>query len=177
MSNLIPVGTYVLDPSHSRLGFSVRHAMVTKVRGAFSGVTGTGVASEDGSGMIDVVIDASTIDTRSADRDAHLKSGDFFDVENFPDLTFKGSFHEDNGRVVLEGNLTIRGASRPLTIELDYTGMATDPFGNERVGLEGSVVVNRTDWGLTWNAALEAGGLLVSEKVTLEFEISAIRQA
>lgn len=175
---LIPQGRYVLDPAHSRVGFSVRHAMVTKVRGAFSGVTGTGVVGEDGSGSLEVVVDVASIDTRNADRDAHLRSGDFFDVERFPSMVFVASEAVQEGEQVrVSGDLTIRDVTRPVSFVLEFTGRATDPFGNDRVGLEGQVVVNRTDWGLTWNAALEAGGLLVGEKVTLEFEISAIREA
>ena len=173
-------GTYVLDGSHSQLGFIARHAMVTKVRGAFNGVSGT--ATIDGSNpaasSLNVTVETATVDTRSEQRDGHLKSADFFDVENFPEITFVGTgFAVDGDEVEVTGDLTIKGVTHPLTIPFAFTGAAIDPFGNERVGFEGSVVVNRKDWNLTWNAALETGGVLVSEKVTLAFDISAIKQA
>ena len=173
-------GTYVLDPSHSQLGFVARHAMVTKVRGSFNGVTGT--ATIDGANpsesSLTVTVDTTTVDTRSEQRDGHLKSPDFFDVEQYPEITFVATgFAVDGNEVEVTGDLTIKGVTHALTVPFEFEGAATDPFGNERVGFEGSVVVNRKDWNLTWNAALETGGVLVSEKVTLEFDISAIKQA
>lgn len=174
-------GTYNLDLSHSRVGFVARHAMVAKVRGSFDEVTGT--ASIDGANpsasSLEVTIQAASIDTRDANRDAHLRSADFFDVENYPTLTFVGTGFEitDESTVKVTGDLTIRGVTKPVTVPFEFGGVAVDPFGNERVGFEGSVVVNRKDWDLTWNAALEAGGVLVSEKVTLELEISAVKAA
>ena len=173
-------GTYTIDPSHTRLGFSTRHAMVTKVRGSFNEVEGTATTGpnlQDAS--IDLTIQATSIDTRSEDRDAHLRSADFFDVETYPTLTFRSTevtaIDEQNLRVT--GDLTIRDTTRPVTVDFEYAGGATDPFGNERIGFEGAVKVNRKDFGLTWNAALETGGVLVSENVTLEFEVSAIKSA
>jgi polyisoprenoid-binding protein YceI len=174
-------GDYVLDTSHSRVGFVARHAMVTKVRGAFNEVEGSGHldAADPAKSSLKVVIDAASIDTRNADRDAHVRGADFFDVENHPKITFESTAVEvvDDTTFRVTGDLTIRGVTKPVTFDLEYTGTAVDPFGNTRLGLEGSVQVNRKDWGLTWNAALDAGGLLVSEKVTLEFEISAIKTA
>lgn len=173
-------GTYALDPSHSRIGFVTRHAMVTKVRGSFNDFEGTATTGE---GLADpsiaVTIQVASVDTRSADRDAHLRSGDFFDVEKYPTITFRSTKIDavDAGTLRVTGDLTIKDVTRPVTIDFEYNGSATDPFGNERVGLEGSVVVNRKDFGLTWNAALETGGVLVSEKVTLEFEVSAVKAA
>lgn len=173
-------GTYVLDASHSQLGFIARHAMVTKVRGSFNEVTGT--ATIDGSNpsasSLSVTIQAASIDTRSEGRDAHLRSADFFDAEQYPELTFVATgFAVDGDVVEVTGDLTIKGVTHAVTIPFEFQGAAVDPFGNERIGFEGSVVVNRKDWNLNWNAALEAGGVLVSEKVTLEFEVSAIKQA
>lgn len=173
-------GTYALDPSHSRIGFVTRHAMVTKVRGSFNDFEGTATTGEGlADPSIDVTIQVASVDTRSADRDAHLRSGDFFDVEKYPTITFRSTKIDavDAGTLRVTGDLTIKDVTRPVTIDFEYNGSATDPFGNERVGLEGSVVVNRKDFGLTWNAALETGGVLVSEKVTLEFEVSAVKAA
>ena len=172
-------GTYTIDPSHSRIGFVARHAMVTKVRGSFNEFTGSGYfdAEDPSKSKVELTIQANSIDTRNADRDNHLRSNDFFDMENHPEITFVSTSVEkvDDETFRLTGDLTIKGVSKPVTVDLEYTGSAKDPFGNQRIGLEGSTQVNRKDWGLTWNAPLEAGGVLVSEKVTLEFEVSAIR--
>lgn len=172
-------GTYVIDPSHTRVGFVARHAMVTKVRGAFNEVDGKATTDENlENASIDVTINTASVDSRNADRDAHLKGDDFFDVEQFPAITFKSTDVQAKGDdLVVTGDLTIKDVTKPVTIEFDYEGGATDPFGNQRIGFEGKTVVNRSEFGLTWNAALEAGGVLVSDKVTLEFEVSAIRQA
>lgn len=173
-------GTYVLDASHSQLGFVARHAMVTKVRGSFNEVAGT--ATLDGANpsasTLSVTMQAASVDTRSEGRDAHLRSADFFDVETYPEITFTGTdFVVDGDVITVTGDLTIKGVTHSVTIPFEFQGAATDPFGNQRIGFEGSVVVNRKDWNLNWNAALEAGGVLVSEKVTLELEVSAIKQA
>ncbi len=172
-------GTYGIDPAHSRIGFVARHAMVTKVRGSFNEFDGTGYfdADDPAGSHLELRIKAASIDTRNADRDAHLRSNDFFDMETYPEITFTSTSVEqvgaDDYRVT--GDLTIKGTTKPVTVDLEYTGSATDPFGNQRIGFEGKTTINRKDWGVTWNAALEAGGVLVSEKVTLEFEVSAIR--
>lgn len=172
-------GWYDLDPAHSRIGFVARHAMVTKVRGSFNDVSGRGYldAADPSRSSLRVTIKVDSVDTRNADRDAHLRGADFFEVDTYPEITFESTKVEPQGGNVFRvtGDLTIKGVTKPVTLDLELTGSATDPFGNDRVGLEGSVVVNRKDWGLTWNAVLEAGGVLVSEKVTLEFEVSAIK--
>jgi polyisoprenoid-binding protein YceI len=172
-------GTYAIDPSHSRIGFVARHAMVTKIRGSFNEFEGTGYfdAEDPSQSHLQLTIQAASIDTRSADRDGHLRSNDFFDMEAYPEVTFASTAVEaaDESTFRVTGDLTIKDVTKPVTIAFDYAGTAVDPFGNHRLGLEGSVVVNRKDWGVNWNAALEAGGVLVSEKVTLEFEVSAIK--
>lgn len=172
-------GTYVLDSSHSRVGFIARHAMIAKVRGAFDRYEGKAVinGAEPNASTLEVTIDAASIDTREENRDAHLRSADFFNTENYPSITFVGTSFNivDESSVEVTGTLTIKDVSRPVTIPFEYGGTAVDPFGNERIGLEGQVSVNRKDWGLTWNAALEAGGVLVGEKVILELEVSAVK--
>jgi polyisoprenoid-binding protein YceI len=174
-------GTYAIDPAHSRIGFSARHALVTKVRGSFNEFEGTGYfdAEDPTRSSVQLTIKAASIDTRNADRDAHLRSNDFFDLEQHPEITFVSTSVEqvdaDSYRVT--GDLAINGVTNSVTVDFEYAGAAVDPFGNQRIGLEGKTTVNRKDWGITWNAALEAGGVLVSEKVTLEFEVSAIRAA
>jgi len=173
-------GDYTIDPSHSRLGFVARHAMVTKVRGEFTGFSGTAHidAADPARSSVSVTIDAATVSTGSKDRDGHLSSADFFDVENHPELTFVStSVSREGDEWTIAGDLTIKGTAQPVAIVFEQTGSAQDPFGNVRVGFEGDVTVNRKDWGLSWNAALETGGVLVSEKVKLEFDISAIRNA
>ncbi|HEX6568627.1 MAG TPA: YceI family protein [Acidimicrobiales bacterium] len=174
-------GTYAIDPAHSRIGFVARHAMITKVRGSFNEFTGTGYFdTEDPSkSHLQLTIEAASIDTRNADRDGHLRTNDFLDMEKYPQITYTSTsvsqLDADTYRVT--GDLTIKGVSKPVTVDFEYAGTAVDPFGNHRIGLEGSVVINRKDWGVNWNAALDAGGVLVSEKVTLEFEVSAIKAA
>jgi polyisoprenoid-binding protein YceI len=189
MSTLTPTATsisdltgeYTLDAGHSRIGFVARHAMVTKVRGSFNEVAGSGYfdAADPSNSRLEVTIQAASIDTRNADRDAHLRGNDFFDMENYPEIRFVSTGVEpvDESTYRVAGDLTIKDVTKPVTIDFELTGSAVDPFGNHRLGLEGRVVVNRKDWGVSWNAALEAGGVLVSEKVTLEFEVSAIKTA
>lgn len=174
-------GNYKLDPSHTRIGFVTRHAMVTKVRGSFDEFDGTGYfdAENPSNSRLSLTIKAASVDTRSADRDAHLRGNDFLDVEHYPEITYVSTAVEqvDDTRFRVTGDLTIKGVTRPVTVDLELTGSATDPFGNQRIGLEGTATINRKDFGVTWNVALEAGGVLVSDKVTLEFEISAVRDA
>src|SRR5215218_7155756 len=174
-------GTYVIDPAHTRLGFVARHAMVTKVRGAFNEFEGSAVVdSTDFSKSTGrLTIQAASIDTRNEQRDAHLRSNDFLAMEEYPQITFTSTGIRQTGptSVELTGDLTVRGVTNTVTIPFEFEGAATDPFGNLRVGFEGSVVINRKDYGVTWNVALETGGVLVSDKVTLEFEVSAIKTA
>ncbi|TQK51629.1 polyisoprenoid-binding protein YceI [Streptomyces sp. SLBN-118] len=174
-------GDYNLDPAHSSIGFTVRHAMVTNVRGSFGDFSGSlhlnGADPHRSTAEIDVKI--SSIDTGIADRDGHLRSGDFFEAEQFPLMTFRSTHAEQLGGDTyrITGDLTIKDVTRPLAIDLEFNGSATDPYGNERVGFEGKAEILRSDWGLTWNAALETGGVMVSDKVKLSFDISAIKAA
>ena len=172
-------GTYALDPTHSRIGFVARHAMVTKVRGAFNEFEGTATLDFDdvSRSSASVTISAASIDTRQAQRDAHLRSNDFLAMEEFPTITFTSTAarQSSDAEFELDGDLTIRGVTRPVTVPFTFEGSAKDPYGNTRVGFEGSVVVNRKDFGVSYNAALETGGVLISDKVTLEFEVSAVK--
>ncbi|MFJ1898248.1 MULTISPECIES: YceI family protein [unclassified Streptomyces] len=174
-------GDYTIDPAHSSIGFTVRHAMVTNVRGSFGEHEGSlrldGSNPAGSTASIDVRI--ASVDTGIADRDGHLVSGDFFDAEKFPLMTFRSTSAEQLGgdKYRVTGDLTIKDVTRPLAIDLEFNGSATDVYGNERVGFEGGTEILRSDWGLTWNAALETGGVMVSDKVKLNFDISAIKAA
>jgi len=171
-------GTYAIDPTHSRVGFVARHAMVTKVRGSFNEFVGSGFFDGDdpSNSKLSLTIEAKSIDTRNADRDGHLRSNDFFDMDTYPQITFVSTGVVANGETYeVSGDLTIKDVTRPVTVGLEYTGAAVDPFNNSRIGFEGSTTINRKDWNVSWNAPLEAGGVLVGEKVVLEFEVSAIR--
>jgi polyisoprenoid-binding protein YceI len=174
-------GNYQLDVSHSRIGFSARHAMVTKVRGAFNDFEGSGYFDEatPANSHVEVTIKAASIDTRNPDRDAHLRGNDFFAMDQYPEITFRSTTVQkvDHASYRVSGDLTIKAVTKPVSVDFEFTGSAVDPWGNLRLGFEGSTTINRKDWGVNWNAALEAGGVLVSEKVTLEFEISAVKTA
>ncbi|MGW6528810.1 YceI family protein [Streptomyces venezuelae] len=172
-------GEYTIDPSHTTIGFVARHAMVTNVKGSFLDFTGSLHldGSEPSRSTASLDIKMESIDTGNADRDGHLKSADFFKTDEFPEMTFRSTKTEalggDDYRVT--GDLTILGTTKPVTIDLEFNGSAKDPFGNERVGFEGKAEILRSEWGLTWNAALETGGMLVSDKIKLSFDISAIK--
>ncbi len=172
-------GTWTIDATHTRIGFVARHAMVTKVRGAFNEFEGTVTYDAVRPEKIDarVTIKAASIDTRNAQRDAHLRSNDFLAMETYPDITFISTEIRQTGADTFDlyGDLTIRGITKPVTIPFTFDGTAIDPYGNQRLGFEGAVTINRKDFGVNWNAALEAGGVLVSEKVVLEFEVAAIK--
>ncbi len=171
-------GSYTIDPVHSELAFVTRHAMVTKVRGTFSDFVGVATSAP---GLVDaeisLTIQVSSVDTRSRDRDDHLRGDDFFVVSTYPTIRFRSTSvtARDDHTLRVVGGLTIKAVTRPITIDFSFNGSAVDPFGNERYGFEGAARVNRKDWGLTWNAAMEAGGVLVSEQVTLEFAIALVK--
>ncbi|MGE7435617.1 YceI family protein [Kitasatospora sp. NPDC001175] len=172
-------GAYTIDQAHSRIGFGVRHAMVTNVRGEFAEYEGK--LQLDGSNpansSAELVIKVASIDTNQAQRDEHLRTGDFFAADTYPEIAFRSTsiqrLRDDSYR--MSGNLTVKDTTRPVTLDLDFTGSATDVYGANRVGFEGSTTIDRTQWGLTYNAALETGGVLIGEKVKLTFDISAVR--
>jgi polyisoprenoid-binding protein YceI len=173
-------GDYTIDTAHSRIGFVARHAMVTKVRGAFTDFEGTAHVdtSDPAASHVSLTIKTASVDTGVADRDGHLASPDFFDVENYPEIAFVSTdVSRDGAEWTVTGDLTIKDVTKPVTVVFEEGGSAKDPFGNLRIGFEGETTVNRKDWGLSWNAALETGGFLVSEKVKLEFDVSAIRNS
>lgn len=174
-------GTYTLDTAHSRLGFVARHAMVTKVRGAFNDFTGeiTVNGADPSKSSVSVTAQVASIDTRNAQRDEHLRTNDFLDATVYPEITFVSTAiaHRGDNDFEVTGDLTIKDVTKSITFPLEYQGSATDPFGNQRIGFEGSTQITRSDYGVAFNVALEAGGVLVSDKVTLEFEISAIKSA
>ncbi|MFF9364418.1 YceI family protein [Streptomyces griseoluteus] len=174
-------GDYTIDPAHTSIGFTARHAMVTNVKGSFTEFTGSlhldGENPAKSTATLDVVMDS--IDTGNTDRDTHLKSADFFKTDEFPTMTFRSTGAESLGGddYRITGDLSILGVTRPITIDLEFNGAATDPFGNQRVGFEGKAELLRSEWGLTWNAALETGGVLISDKIKLNFDVSAIKNA
>jgi polyisoprenoid-binding protein YceI len=171
----LPAGTWTVDPSHSELGFVARHLMVTKVRGQFKEFEGTvkvGDAITDS--QVTAVAQLGSVDTGSADRDAHLRSADFFDVENNPTMSFTSTEVTEN---TLKGDLTIKGVTRPVEFELDFGGLATDPWGNQKAGFEAETEINRKDFGLEWNVALEGGGVLVSEKIKVKLDVQLLKAA
>lgn len=172
-------GTYTIDPAHSRLGFSARHAMVTKVRGQFDDFAGTAVVdgANPAASNVEVTIQTASINTNNEQRDEHLRTGDFLAIEQYPTITFASTNVEavDDETVRITGDLTIKETTKSVSIDFEFGGAATDPFGNPRIGFEGSTSINRQDFGVTWNAALETGGVLVSDKVTIDIEISAVK--
>jgi polyisoprenoid-binding protein YceI len=174
-------GTYTVDTAHSRFGFVARHAMVTKVRGSFNEFEGSATIDGDNpaNSSVTISLDVASVDTRNAQRDGHLRTNDFLDVENYPKITFTSTSitHDGGDDFQVTGDLTVKDVTKSITIPLEFQGSATDPFGNQRIGFEGSTQIQRSDYGVTYNAALETGGVLVSDKITLEFEISAIKSA
>ena len=172
--------TYEIDSSHSAAHFSVRHLMISNVKGEFSKVTGTVVYDPNNvnATRIDATIDATTINTRDEQRDAHLRSADFFDTEKYPTLTFKSTqVSKSKNKLRVTGDLTIHGVTREVILDVDGpTAEVKDPWGNTRVGATASTKINRKDWGLTWNSALETGGVLVGEEVTITLDIEAVKK-
>ena len=174
-------GNYTVDAAHTRIGIRARHAMVTTVRGSFTEFGGEArlEPAHPPSSSVWLRIRTATVDTGQADRDAHLRSADFLDVEQFPEIVFVSTEVEqvDVDVFRVTGDLTIRDTTRPVTVDFTLTGSARDPFGNVRVGFEGALAIQRSDWGLTWNTVLDTGGVLVSDRIQIEFDVSAIRKA
>jgi polyisoprenoid-binding protein YceI len=171
-------GTWAIDPAHTRVGFVARHLMASKVRGSFESFSGTiEVADDLTQSKIDVAIDTASVTTSATDRDNHLRSGDFFDVENFPTMRFTSTEVKDlgDGEYQVIGDLTIKDITKPVTLDTTYLGIISDPWGNGKAMLEASTKINRENWGLTWNAPLEAGGVLVSKEITVELEVQAAK--
>ncbi|WP_438353331.1 YceI family protein [Microbacterium sp. CJ88] len=172
-------GTWVLDPSHSEVGFSVRHMMISKVRGSFGIKEAILVAPENPlEATLTAHVDATSLDTKDEGRDQHLRSADFFDVETFPTIDFVSTgVRVENGDMLVDGDLTIRGTTKPVTFDVDFGGFGSDPWGNYKAGATAKTVINREDFGLTWNAALETGGVLVGKDVTIELDLQGAYQA
>ena len=171
----IPAGTWAVDASHTEVGFVARHLMVSKVRGYFKDVEGTVEVAEDiTQSRVDVTAQIASVETGSADRDAHLKSEDFFDAEQFPTMRFVSTSFDGS---TLTGDLTIKDVTRSVEFDVDFGGVGQDPWGNTKAGFEATATVNRKDWGLTWNAAVEGGGVLVSDKITINIDVQLAKQA
>ena len=172
LSELSP-GTWTVDPAHSDVAFVARHLMVTKVRGRFTDVSGTvRVAEEFSDSTVTAAASVASVATGNDDRDAHLRSDDFFAADEFPEITFASTAVTPSS---LTGDLTIKGVTKPVTFDLEFSGVAADPWGNTKAAFEARTIVNRKDWGLTWNAALEGGGVLVSDQVTLTLDIQLLK--
>lgn len=172
-------GDYQIDTAHSRMGFVARHAMVAKVRGNFGEFEGHAHldAEQPERSSAEITIQVASINTGNVDRDAHLRTNDFFDAPTHPTMTFKSTKVEALGddRYRMTGDLTLKGRTNPVAVEWEFAGVAKDPMGNLRAGFEGGTTINRKDWGVEWNAPLETGGVLVSDEITLELEVSAIK--
>jgi polyisoprenoid-binding protein YceI len=176
-SSLPAAGTWTIDPSHSTVGFTIRHMMVSKVRGRFGAFEGTITIAEDPlASSVSATIDAASIDSRDAKRDEHLRSADFLDTERFPTLSFVSRSVKPvaDGAYVLAGDLTIRDVTRPVELSLQPAGVATDPWGGTRAGFEASTEISRKDFGLEWNLALETGGFVLGDKVRIDLDVEAV---
>ena len=174
-------GDYAVDVAHTRIGIRARHAMVTTVRGAFTEFSGTAHldTAKPSASSVTLRIATASIDTGTPDRDGHLRSADFLDVERFPEMVFTSTDVEqvDDDVYRVTGDLTIKDVTRSVSVDFTMTGSALDPFGNTRVGFEGALAIKRSDWDLTWNAVLETGGVLVSDRIQVEFDVSAIKES
>ena len=178
LATALPAGTYSIDPVHSRVEFAVRHLGIATVRGHFGSFEGSFEIGDDlASAKASGSVEAASVNTQEPQRDDHLRSPDFFDVERFPRIEFSSKEIRplDDDRFEIVGDLTLHGVTREITLSAEILGTESDPWGNERIGLEARGELNRKDYGITWNAALETGGVLVSDKITLEFDVSAIK--
>jgi polyisoprenoid-binding protein YceI len=176
---IAPAGTWTVDPSHSSVEFQVKHMGIATVKGFFHGFEGSLVIGEDGSHRAEGTVDVATVDTREAKRDEHLRSPDFFDAERFPELTFASTAirAEDDDEYVIEGELTIHGVTQPVSLRAEVTGTDTDPWGNERVALDVTGRIKRSDYGMAFNQALGSGNMLVGDAVKIAIAVSAVKSA
>ncbi len=175
----IPVpaaGRWIIDGSHTSAEFVARHLMVTKVRGRFGAIGGTlDVAENPKDSSVAVTIETSSVSTGDADRDGHIKSPDFFDIENYPEMTFASTAVQAHGSSwIVDGDLTIKDVGKPVSLEFDFAGIVTDPWGNQKAAFSATTTIDREDWNLNWNVALETGGVLVSKKIGIEIEMQAV---
>jgi polyisoprenoid-binding protein YceI len=175
---VLPAGTWAIDPVHSTVGFSVRHLMVSKVRGVFDSVSGAITVADDGSASVRAEIAVESVNTRNEQRDAHLRAADFFDAEKFPTATFSSTgVRQDGDRYVVDGDFTLKGVTKPISLELEFNGVNPGMGHGEVAGFEASVVLNRKDFGIDIDMPLETGGAVVGDKVTITLEIEAVKQA
>jgi polyisoprenoid-binding protein YceI len=173
-------GTWVLDPAHTEIGFVARHAMVTKVRGNFEEFEGSAVVDQanPAASVVKAVIKTASVNTGNADRDGHVRGDDFFAVEQFPEMTFESTSFDISGQSgTVTGDLTLKGITKPVTLDVEVFGVEEDPFGNVRIGFEASTKINRKDFGVDFQAPLGSGGVLVSEQITIQIDGSGIKQA
>lgn len=171
-------GTWVIDPTHTTIGFTARHAMIAKVRGGFTEFSGSFTldGANPAASSAELTIQAASFDTGNADRDAHVKGEEFLDVEKFPTLTFTSTAVAAKGDdFVVTGDLTIHGVTKSVPVEFELVGVSVDPWGNTRIGFEGEAEISRKDFGLTWNVALEAGGVLVSDNIKISLDVEAVK--
>ncbi len=173
-------GTFAIDASHTEVGFAARHMMVSKVRGRFTDFDGTIVVAENlNDSSVEVDVKTASINTADENRDNHVRSDDFLSVEKYPNMTFKSTKVEidPKGAWTVTGDLTLRNVTRPVTLDVEFQGVVQDPFGNQRIGFTASGEISRDDFGVTFNAVMEAGGVVIGSKIKLEIEAEAVRQA
>jgi polyisoprenoid-binding protein YceI len=173
----IPTGTWSVDPTHTRIGFVARHMMVTKVRGAFHDFSAeVEIAPDPLASTLTAEVQMASIDTGNADRDGHLRTNDFFDIEQYPTMQLAATgFEADGDSYVMHADLTIKGVTRPVDFDLEFDGVGQDPWGGTRAGFTATTAINRKDWGIEWNAPLETGGVLVGEKVQIELDVQLVK--
>jgi polyisoprenoid-binding protein YceI len=176
LSTLTP-GTWNIDASHSTIGFTVRHLMISKVRGNFANFSGSAVVANDiANSVVTADIDMKSISTGDAGRDGHLQNDDFFGVDQFPTMSFRSTGFNVSGTTgTMNGELTIRGIAKPVTLAVEFEGIATDPYGNQKAGFSANGEISRKEWGIEWNAPLETGGFIISDNVKLEFDIQLVK--
>ncbi|HEV7465933.1 MAG TPA: YceI family protein [Candidatus Dormibacteraeota bacterium] len=174
----LSAGTWTIDPVHSEVAFSVRHMMVGKVRGRFTAFSGEIVATDDGSATVNVSIDVTSVDTQNAQRDEHIRSGDFFEAATYPQAAFRSTgLRAHGGQSYVDGELTLHGVTRPVTLELEPGGVTRDPYGNVRAGFSATTEIARNDYGITIQMPMDGGGVVVGEKVRITLEVEAVLQA